>query len=76
VITIERTKMKVFGFRPRFEGQLSLDGRLNPRFRLGLPPFGIIGVPMTNTGTSEAPRVRLRRGKATDELEKETDEEE
>jgi AsmA protein len=75
VMTIERTRMKVFGFRPRFEGQVSLDGRLNLRFRLGLPPFGIIGIPMTITGTSEAPRVRMRRGSAADELEEEPDEE-
>ena len=32
--------MRVFGFRPRIEGQASLDGKLNLRFRLGLPPLG------------------------------------
>jgi AsmA protein len=74
-MTIERTKMKVFGFRPRFEGQVSLDGRMNLKFRLGLPPFGIIGIPMTITGTSDKPVVKLRRGKEADELEEEVDEE-
>lgn len=76
IITIERTKMKVFGFRPRIEGQTSLDGRLNLRFRLGLPPLGILGIPMTITGTSENPEVTIRKGKEGEELEEEVDEEE
>ena len=69
IITIERTRMKVFGFRPRIEGQVSLDGRLNLRFRLGLPPFGALGIPMTITGLSSDPKVEIRRGKEEDELE-------
>jgi AsmA protein len=75
VMTLERTKMKIMGFRPRMEGQATLDGRLNLRFRLGLPPFGVIGIPMTVTGTMENPNVQMRKGKEEDELE-ETEEEE
>ena len=75
IITLERTKMKVLGFRPRIEGQTSLDGRLNLRFRLGLPPFGLIGIPMTITGTSDDPQVEVRKGKEADELEEEVDDE-
>lgn len=75
IITIERTKMRVHGFRPRIEGQASLDGRLNLRFRLGLPPFGLLGIPMTITGTSENPVVEIRKGKEADELDEEADEE-
>jgi AsmA protein len=63
IINIERTKMKVFGFRPRIEGQASFDGRLNLKFRLGLPPFGLFGIPMTVRGTSEHPIIKLKRGK-------------
>ncbi|MBL7770345.1 MAG: hypothetical protein JNK20_15295 [Flavipsychrobacter sp.] len=74
LITIERTRMRIFGFRPRVEGQVSLDGQLNLRFRLGLPPLGIIGIPMTVTGTSENPVVRVRRGKDSEELEETVDE--
>ncbi len=70
IITIERTKMKVYGFRPRVEGQVSLDGKLNLRFRLGLPPFGIIGIPMTITGTSDHPIIKMHRGNVEDALEK------
>jgi len=73
IITIERTKMKVAGFRPRIEGQTSLDGRLNLRFRLGLPPLGIVGIPMTITGTAGNPIVKIRKGKEEDELEETAD---
>ncbi len=68
IITIERFKLRVAGFRPRFEGQASFDGRLNLKARLGLPPFGILGIPLSITGTQEKPIVRLRRGKQSDDL--------
>lgn len=76
IITLERTKIKTMGFRLRMQGQTSLDGRLNLRLRLGLPPFGVIGIPMTITGTSDNPIVDVRKGKEADELEEEMDEEE
>jgi AsmA protein len=63
ILTVEKTKMKIFGFRPRFEGQVSLDGKLNLKGRIGLPPFGIFGIPFTVTGTQDNPEVHLRRGK-------------
>jgi len=67
IITIERFKFKVAGFRPRIEGQTSFDGRLNIKMRLGLPPFGIIGIPIKVTGTQEDPKVKL--GKQTEDLQ-------
>ncbi|ULQ52679.1 AsmA family protein [Flavihumibacter fluvii] len=73
IITLERTKMRVFGFRPRIEGQTSLDGKLNLRFRLGLPPLGIIRIPMTITGTAENPIVKMKKGTESDELTEEAD---
>lgn len=75
IITVERTKMRVAGFRPRFEGQVSFDGKINLSGRLGLPPFGIFGIPFTVTGTQEAPKIKLRRSKDSDKLE-ETEEKE
>jgi AsmA protein len=69
IITIERTKMKVFGFRLRFEGQTSFDGKLNLTGRLGLPPLGIFGIPFTVIGTQENPQVKLRRAKDSDKIE-------
>ncbi|MNL59777.1 hypothetical protein D3C87_1835310 [compost metagenome] len=55
--------MRVAGFRPRFEGQVSFDGRLNMKGRLGLPPFGLFGIPLSITGTQENPKVALKRNK-------------
>lgn len=74
IITLERVKLRVAGFRPRFEGQMSFDGRLNLSGRLGLPPFGILGIPFTVTGTQENPKVKLRRNKDTDKIEETTEE--
>jgi len=72
VMTIERTKFKIAGFRPRVEGQVTLDGKLNIGMRLGLPPFGIIGIPITVKGTSDAFDISL--GKYKEEALKEDDE--
>lgn len=74
VMTIERTKMKMAGFRPRFEGQVTLDGRMNIGFRLGLPPLGILGIPMRINGTSENFKIKLGRYKE-DGLDTEMDDE-
>lgn len=63
IINIDRFKMRVAGFRPRFEGQVSFDGRLNLKGRLGLPPFGLLGIPLSITGTQEQPKVALKRNK-------------
>lgn len=73
IITIERFKFKVAGFRPRIEGQTSFDGALNIKMRLGLPPLGIIGIPIKITGNKDDPKVRL--GRQTEDL-KETEYEE
>lgn len=73
IITLERTKMKVFGFRPRIEGQTSFDGDLNLKFRLGLPPFGLFGIPMTVTGTTSQPKVKLKRSKEGDIIQEKLD---
>ena len=62
IITIEKIKMRVFGFRPRFEGQVSFDGKLNLKGRIGLPPLGIFGIPFSVTGTQSNPVVKLKRG--------------
>lgn len=75
IMTIERTKMRMAGFRPRFEGQVGLDGKLNLQFRLGLPPFGIFGIPMTITGTQENPKIKMGKAKKEDELKETTDDE-
>ena len=59
IITVERFKFKFAGFRPRIEGTSSLDGRLNLKMRLGLPPFGIFGIPLTVTGTQDLSLIHI-----------------
>jgi len=76
IITIARTRMKVSVFRLRMEGQAAFDGRLNLQFRVGLPPFGLIGIPVKITGTQEDPKVRAGRTKKGDQLEETEDKEE
>jgi AsmA protein len=71
VITIERFKFKVFGFRTRIEGQTNFDGKIKFAMRLGLPPFGLIGIPMTVSGTHEDPKIKL--GKSDNEPLEETE---
>ncbi len=68
IMTLKRTKLRISGFRPRFEGQVSLDGKVNLQCRLGLPPFGLIGIPLSITGTQEKPVVKFRRGRKSDAL--------
>jgi AsmA protein len=63
LINIERTRMKVSAFKLRIEGQTSFDGRLNLHVRVGLPPFGIIGIPVYVAGTQDKPIVKVSRGK-------------
>ncbi|MGQ7945399.1 hypothetical protein [Flavobacterium sp. WC2509] len=71
IITIERFKFKFAGFRPRIEGTSSLDGRLNIKMRLGLPPFGLFGIPLTVTGTNNNPKVKM--GKQGQDIEETKD---
>ncbi len=68
IMTIERTKMKIAGLRPRFEGQVSLDGKFNLKGRVGLPPLGIFGIPFSVTGNQTNPIIKLRRGNDADSL--------
>ncbi|MBX9808399.1 MAG: hypothetical protein K2X95_11450 [Flavobacteriaceae bacterium] len=71
IITLERFKFKFSGFRPRIEGTTSLDGRLNIKMRLGLPPLGILGIPMTITGNKDNPKVKI--GRKSDDLQETED---
>ena len=71
IMTVERFKFKFAGFRPRIEGTTSLDGKLNLKMRLGLPPLGIFGIPLTVTGTQDNPKIKL--GRKTEDLEETKD---
>ncbi|TSA24490.1 MAG: hypothetical protein D4R67_11730, partial [Bacteroidetes bacterium] len=69
VITLERTKMKMAGFRFRVQGETSFNGKLNLKTRLGLPPLGIVGIPMRILGTSENPKFKYGRGTSDEDIE-------
>ncbi|MBF7092989.1 hypothetical protein IUY40_15765 [Flavobacterium sp. ALJ2] len=71
IITLERFKFKFAGFRPRIEGTTSLDGKLNIKMRLGLPPLGILGVPLTITGNKDNPKIKI--GRKSEDLEETQD---
>jgi AsmA protein len=72
LITIEKMKFKTGGFRIRFEGQTSFDNKVNFKMRIGLPPLGIIGIPLRVTGSSDNPKIKL--GKSdSDPLEEKTE---
>jgi AsmA protein len=66
----------VSAFKLRMEGQASFDGKLNLRLRIGLPPFGVIGIPMKITGTQDNPKVKAGKGTDKDDLEETEDKEE
>lgn len=76
IITLERVKLRIAGLRPRFEGQVSMDGLLNLKGRVGLPPLGIIGIPFMVSGTSDNPQVKLKRDKTGKVLQETSDTEE
>jgi len=59
LIRIKEFMFKVAGFRPKIKGTTSFDGLLDIRVRLGLPPLGILGVPIVVTGTHEDPKIKI-----------------
>ncbi|MDV6169339.1 AsmA-like C-terminal region-containing protein [Flavobacterium sp. DG1-102-2] len=59
LIRIEPFTLKVATFRPTIKGTTSFDGLLDIRVRLGLPPGGLIGIPIVITGTHEAPKIKI-----------------
>jgi len=71
LITLERLKFKTSGFRIRLEGQTSFDNKINLKMRIGLPPLGIIGIPMRITGSSDDPKVKLGKSDKDELAEKE-----
>src|SRR6218665_987445 len=59
VIHIEDFTFKVSAFRPTIKGTTSFDGLLDLKMRLGLPPLGLIGIPIVITGTHEKPEIKV-----------------
>ena len=55
------------------EGQVTLDGKMNIGMRLGLPPFGIIGIPITVKGDSDNFDIKVGKYKQEDLSEDDED---
>ncbi len=74
ILYLEKFKFKVKPFRLKTEGQTSLDGQLNIKMRIGLPPLGIIGIPVTIKGSSDDFKIKLgRKGPDLKEMEDDND---
>jgi AsmA protein len=71
LITVERTKFKTGGIHIRFEGQTSFDNKVNFKMRIGLPPLGIIGIPVRITGNSDNPQIKIGKSDSDSLQEKE-----
>ncbi len=68
VITLEKTKMKIAGFRLKIAGESSFDGNINIKARLGLPPLGIFGINMRILGTMDEPKFKYGKGSGDEDL--------
>ncbi|MEI6898842.1 MAG: AsmA-like C-terminal region-containing protein, partial [Bacteroidota bacterium] len=69
VIKLEKTKMKISGFRFRIGGESNFNGAMNFKARLGLPPMGIVGIPMRILGTMDSPKFKYGRGSGDEDVE-------
>lgn len=59
VIQVEPFTFTVSVFRPTIKGTTSFNGLLDLRIRLGLPPGGLIGIPIVVTGTHSDPKIKV-----------------
>ena len=59
LIHIDKFTFKVSILRPSISGTTSFNGLLDILVRIGLPPGGLIGIPVAVTGTSEKPKLKF-----------------
>ena len=66
LIHVDKFTFKVSILRPSISGTTSFNGLLDILVRVGLPPAGIIGIPVSVTGTGEKPKLKFfsRKGQA------------
>jgi len=69
VITLEQTKIKISGFRLKISGTSNFNGQINLKMRIGLPPLGIIGIPLRALGTMDNPKLKYGRGTSDSNVE-------
>ena len=61
--------MKFAGFRFRIGGETNFNGNLNFKSRLGLPPLGIVGIPIRILGSQDNPKFKYGRGNSDENVE-------
>lgn len=59
LIHMDKFTFKVSILRPSISGTTSFNGLLDILVRVGLPPAGLIGIPVAVTGTSEKPKLKF-----------------
>lgn len=59
LVNIDDFTFSVATFRPTISGTTSFNGLLNLRIRLGLPPGGLVGIPIVVKGTHEKPDIKV-----------------
>jgi AsmA protein len=59
LIHIDKFTFKVSILRPTISGTTSFNGLLDILVRVGLPPGGLIGIPVAVTGTSDKPKIKF-----------------
>ncbi|MGK4567781.1 AsmA family protein [Flavobacterium sp. 3HN19-14] len=59
LIHIDDFTFKASLFRPTISGTTSFNGLLDLRIRIGLPPLGLIGIPVVVTGTHSDPKIKV-----------------
>ena len=59
LIHIDKFTFKVSILRPSISGTTSFNGLLDILVRVGLPPAGLIGIPVAVTGTSDKPKMKF-----------------
>lgn len=59
LVYIDDFAFGVAGFRPKISGTTSFNGLLDIRLRLGLPPGGLVGIPIMISGTHEDPKIKV-----------------
>lgn len=69
VVTLEQVKMRISSFRVKLSGTSNFNGQINLKMRIGLPPLGIIGIPLRVLGTMENPKIKYGRGTSDSDVE-------
>lgn len=59
IIDVKPFTFTISAFRPTIKGTTSFSGLLDLRIRLGLPPLGLIGIPIVVTGTHNDPKIKV-----------------